>query len=82
MFNAKESLKWSEEVKGCKRRGKLRMQKASSRIKRKTQEEIENFTFMETQRKEKNKIKSVEKRKMAKTGKNVRMNQENQEEMN
>lgn len=55
------------------------MQKTSSRIKRKTQGETEIFTFIETQRKEKNKIKSVEKRKMAKTGKNMRINQENQE---
>lgn len=69
MFNVKETLKWSEELKGSKRRGKLRMQKTSSRIKRKTQGETEIFTFIKTQRKEKNKIKSVEKRKMAKTGK-------------
>lgn len=79
MFNVKETLKWSEELKGSKRRGKLRMQKTSSRIKRKTQGETEIFTFIKTQRKEKNKIKSVEKRKMAKTGKNMRINQENQE---
>lgn len=62
MFNAKESLKWSEEVKGSKRGGKLKMQKTRRRIKGNPRRR-ENITFMETQRKEKNKIESVEKRK-------------------
>lgn len=67
MSNAKESLKLSEEVKGSKRREKLSIQKTSSRIKGKTQEELVNFTVMEIQRKEKKKlIGSVEKKKMAK----------------
>lgn len=66
MSNAKESLKLSEKVKGSKRREKLSIQKTSSRIKGKTQEELVNVTVMEIQRKEKKLIGSVEKKKMAK----------------
>lgn len=54
------------------------MQNISSRIKRKTQEETffsprRNFYFYGTHRKEKNKIKSTEKRRMA----NIKTIQEN-----
>lgn len=71
MFNARRNLKWLWEVKGSIVRGKLRVQNISSRIKRETQQEIfssprGNFYFYGTHRRQKNKIKSAEKRRMAK----------------
>lgn len=84
MFNAKESLKWSEEVKGSKRRGKLRIQKTSSRIKRKTQKPRRRQKILllwKPKEREKKNLKSVGKRTMAKIGKNMRINQQNQDKM-
>jgi len=54
------------------------MQKTSSRIKRKTQKEIETLLLQKLKERKKN-IRSTEKMKVAKTGKNIRMNMENQE---
>lgn len=56
MFNAKVSLEWSEEVKGSKRRGKLRMLKISSGIKKENLEGDRKFYFYENPKEGKKKL--------------------------